>query len=277
MRILIGTPVTGQVTIQYLMALRALENALNNADPAIKTDVMFGTASFMPFSRNAIASILLENASYTHLLFIDADISFRPEAVLKMIEADKDMIGCMYPKRALKLDALHRVFREVEDPRTAASIAYDYAAAEQLQKRYVDFAGKRHLFHNIENGLVKTLRLGMGLTLIKREVIEKMAQALPDLVVSAERASHYQAMGLKGRVLQCFTSVSVDNIVLSEDLSFCRRWTDDCRGEIWACVDQTISHTGDCTFTGNLQDRIAYEDRETLAILAAAGRSATAT
>lgn len=266
MRILIGTPTgDGMVNMQYMRAIRELETAFKTQEPPIASDVVFVTSSFLPFSRNGLASVVLEQRAYTHLLFVDSDMGFQPEAVLKLLKADKDVIGCLYPKRTIDYARFHRVAQEVENVDQARSIALDYAASEQLQKRAIDTLAGKRLVHVMEHGLIRTLRLGMGLTLIKREVFERMAEKLPDIVVDTKKAVHYAAMGLRGRVIQCFASVSVNNISMSEDLSFCRRWTEDCGGEIWACVDQRISHFGGAEFTGTMSDRIGYVDNHILA------------
>lgn len=260
MKILIGTPTgDGTVTIQYLLSIRSLEEYFRRSRPTISSDVMFGSSSFMPFSRNALASIVLEDKSYTHLLFVDADMGFSPEAVKKIIEADKDIIGCLYPKRTINFKTYHRISRIESDADKARSISLEYAAGEMLQKKIIKTNGKETSVYHTDAGLIKTLRLGMGLTLIKRSVLEKMAALIPEIVVDASM-THYNAMGLNGRVLQCFSSVSVNKISLSEDLSFCHRWTEMCGGEIWACVDQLISHVGPTSFSGRMIDRLSFED-----------------
>ena len=40
----------------------------------------------------------LEATECTHLMFIDADIEFEPEAVIRMLAMDKDLITGAYPK-----------------------------------------------------------------------------------------------------------------------------------------------------------------------------------
>lgn len=42
----------------------------------------------------------------THLLFVDSDMVFEKDAVLKLLEADKDIIGANYHKRILPLQSL---------------------------------------------------------------------------------------------------------------------------------------------------------------------------
>ena len=46
------------------------------------------------------------------------------------------------------------------------------------------------------------------------------------------------------------------NRYLSEDLSFCDRWINQCGGEVWAKVDRKIGHIGMQMFAGNYMDRL---------------------
>ena len=46
-------------------------------------------------SRNYLTSVFL-TTDYTHLLFIDSDVEFAPEAILRMLMADKDIICTPY-------------------------------------------------------------------------------------------------------------------------------------------------------------------------------------
>jgi hypothetical protein len=51
-------------------------------------------------SRNVLASMLLTMPSMSHVLFIDSDMEVKPATVLKMIEADVDLIACACPQRS---------------------------------------------------------------------------------------------------------------------------------------------------------------------------------
>ena len=43
---------------------------------------------------------------------------------------------------------------------------------------------------------------------------------------------------------------------LSEDYLFCKRWIDKCGGEIWIDSHSTLTHTGTCSFKGNLMTHL---------------------
>ena len=50
-------------------------------------------------------------------------------------------------------------------------------------------------------------------------------------------------------------------IYLSEDFSFCRRWT-DMGGEIWADLESRLLHVGAVTFEGNVMTQFTSAPEE---------------
>lgn len=56
-------------------------------------------------ARNLLASRVLENKLYTHLLFVDADVSFPASVVRKMIALDRNVVAGVYPQRSLNAAA----------------------------------------------------------------------------------------------------------------------------------------------------------------------------
>src|SRR5690348_1547753 len=55
-------------------------------------------------SRNAFASMVLEDDSKTHLLMTDSDMVYKPDPVLAMIDAKMDVIGCVHTKRKFPIE-----------------------------------------------------------------------------------------------------------------------------------------------------------------------------
>ncbi|MFN9899480.1 MAG: hypothetical protein ACK55Z_11950, partial [bacterium] len=47
-------------------------------------------------------------------MFIDADIRFQPESILQMMACDKDVIGGLYPKKALPVNYVINLKRETK-------------------------------------------------------------------------------------------------------------------------------------------------------------------
>jgi hypothetical protein len=79
--------------------------------------------------------------------------------------------------------------------------------------------------------------IGTGIFLIQRLVLDRLA-AQPGMHVYSDR---------KNDVFCFFTQILTDKEYLSEDLAFCRRWT-DCGGTVWALDGEDIGHVGTFTF-----------------------------
>jgi hypothetical protein len=68
----------------------------------IKLDVVtISSESLITRARNYYVAKMLSDQEYTHLLFIDSDITFKAEAVIRMILANKDIMCGLYPKKGL--------------------------------------------------------------------------------------------------------------------------------------------------------------------------------
>ena len=230
---------------EYLHSLRALESEFRKNQ--IESTLITLEATTLAFARNTFASIVMNDKSYTHLLFVDADMGFMPEAVMKLIRSGHAVTGCVYPTRQLNLVKFHAASRSITSPEQAQLAAAEYVAVAALERndrgQYV-----------VQDGFVRTRRIGMGITLIRREALEELAQKLPELVSSSDKDRYY-AKAVKGPVLQCFANIYADGVLSSEDASFCKRWI-QCGGEIWALIDQTVIHVGRYKFPGNFAKSI---------------------
>ena len=63
--------------------------------------VMLGNDALITRGRSAIVAKFLDNPATTHLLFIDADICFTPEHVLRLLRFDKDFVAGLYPAKII--------------------------------------------------------------------------------------------------------------------------------------------------------------------------------
>ncbi len=84
--ILIATPVLNEtVAVAYTKSLFGLQKHIRRNDRPVDLTLGTLTSTFVDMARNYFATHMLENASYTYLLFIDADQGFRPDLVLDML------------------------------------------------------------------------------------------------------------------------------------------------------------------------------------------------
>ena len=101
--LMIGTPCYGgQVTIQYMLAMMRLKDALGAARIPMRL-VTPAHDSLVTRARNRIANACLHDPDCAHLLFIDADLDFPAALVPHLLGAGKDVVCGVYPVKGLDL------------------------------------------------------------------------------------------------------------------------------------------------------------------------------
>lgn len=101
---MIGTPNTGQIRIETVISLiPALFTTIGYYKQLGEDAPMFGlvfpVGCYVYINRNICVTQAVEtNAS--HLFFVDADVEFPPDTLVKLLHADKDIIGATYNKRS---------------------------------------------------------------------------------------------------------------------------------------------------------------------------------
>ena len=92
LQLVIGTPMYGGMcTSEYTQSLLNLSESANKSDVKLTT-IFLGNESLIQRGRNTVAHHFMNLPDATHLLFIDADIKFRTEDIVRMIQADKSLI-----------------------------------------------------------------------------------------------------------------------------------------------------------------------------------------
>ena len=241
-RILIAQPTTGTVvsgTVGYLMALvHAFQQK------GIRWDYKHLALSDIALSRNIFASLLISKNEWSHLLFLDSDMGFLPETILGLIEYDKPITACACPKRYLGWDRLRQVVeaeceRPKEDRRDTSALVDN---ALEYNVDLTRFDGSPWVAER-DGKFLKVPAVGTGIMLIHRDVFEIMLAH----EVARPRAGHKDLPLLDGAPYCDFFSpipVPDGSLIESEDISFCKRWVEDCGGEIWVDIASRIMHFG---------------------------------
>ena len=218
----------------------------------------FGTIaneSLVTRARNVLLAYFL-NSDYTHLLFIDADIEFQVEDVLKLYAADKDVVVGAYPKKGvawqrIKDNIIAKPDVQLSDKEIAAH-GSDYAVNFK-------FVNKEQKSIAVENGLVKLHDAGTGFMMIKREAILKLLKAYPELKYNNDVNINNNQINDHFYALFDTMIDPIDKRYLSEDYTFCRRWQ-EIGGDIWLDPSISLNHYGHFCFQGNPNAIINWGD-----------------
>ena len=236
--LVIGTPCFGgQVSSLYAVALLKLQAAFAQRGWSLSFLLQGGDA-LVTRARQTIVCHFLENPNATHLLFIDADIGFEPEQVLRLLEFDADFTAAVYPIKQINWDLMPAVVQAGRTPIESATLSY-----------VVERDTNQDLV--VRNGFVKSRYAGTGFLMIRRAALEAMIEHYPELRYAHEHRANDPLDGSRWRcaLFNCMVDQAT-GFYLSEDFSFCRRWT-DMGGEIWVDVFSRFTHVGSFAYQGD--------------------------
>jgi hypothetical protein len=241
--ILLATPAYGGLaSVLFFRSLLDLQSACEARGVGLKIEMTGGDA-LITRARSRMATQFLEDTDHTHLMFVDADIGFRPEQVFRLIEADRDLVGGVYPLKKIHWDKV--------PPAVAAGVKDLQAASLGYVVRFAASANQTVSLDEAGFGAVEAV--GTGFMLIRRRVLERMRDAHPELRCTLNDDSRTP------RQATLFFDTMIDPDTrehLSEDYAFCRRWR-DLGGAVFADFRSRLSHIGHAVYTGSLTDAVA--------------------
>ena len=253
------TPCYGSVCfVDFVSCLMASVECLKHYK--IDARVIFCKSdSLVTRARNNLVAKALAIKEVTHIIFIDNDISWDPMSIIKLLMADKPVVGGVYP---LKHYFWNKLLKDDANPYNSNVIQswINHKNGSQLKDMVSDEALIQHklLKYNInylsagtlviDNNLAKVKHAATGFLMITRDVFNKMFQAFPstkytDDVSFLEPHENEFAYAL-------FDCCVEDGHYLSEDWVFCSRWA-KMSGDIYIDVSINLTHTGTETFHGN--------------------------
>ena len=239
-KLFVSTPMYGgQCTGFYAQSLIQLNNLLKNTGNDCVMSFMFNE-SLITRARNALAHNFLKT-DCTHLMFIDADIRFNAADIPPMVEADKDIICGIYPKKEINW---HTVKSAMDAGVPVDQLKHHTGA---FVVNLVDYNASVTVPINqpveIWNG-------GTGFMLIKREVFEQLADKVPSYINDVTDLSG----SIKQDEIKEYFATSIEEgtqRLLSEDYHFCNIWR-KAGGKVWAAPWAKLSHIGTYAFEGQL-------------------------
>jgi len=175
-------------------------------------------------ARNYLTSVFL-TTEYQYMLFIDSDVEFEPEAVMRMMVAKKNIVCTPYRVKAE--DTSKNIYTvEFKDPKNILVLA---------------------------EGLVEIEAGPTGLMLIDRKVFEKIIKNRPDLKIKnkvkpdSDKTHKFY--------YNFFNFGFIDGYAMGEDVSFCKLSREN-DFKIYANIASPTAHHGSFAWRGKFGDSL---------------------
>ena len=213
--------------------------------------------SLISRARNASAAWALSE-DFTHLLFLDSDISFDPVDIFRLLEADKDVAVGLYPKKYYNRSKMESL---------AKHSPHVFDAQESWKPLATDFSTEFNIknFQQAKEGKIFTVDYAAtGFMLIKTDVFRKIIDKRPDLKYTNDVDGY---MSADPAYFYDFFRVGVNpssRKYESEDYGFCELWR-SIGGEIHVVPEIKLTHIGRMSYPSDVkaQAKLFKQDVDT--------------
>ena len=260
-RVVLGIPCyNGILDVELVRSVTAAMDAYNI--PGSDLSVSYVTVDNVPdvaIARALLVRKFVDETDGTHLIFVDNDITFPPEAVRLSAVSGLDVTTMACPKKLIKWDALSQA-------------ALGGVTADQLARGWYHTSNYEHLpdeegtralqlppgaflgllkAHDTEDpfppGWLPIARAGTGFLTVTRTVLRTMIAKYPSLTREHPRYGRVYELFQQRRVYQTDTAPIMDHI--GEDWAFCDRVL-ALGYKLYVHTDEGLQHTGDLEVPG---------------------------
>ena len=247
-KIFVATPVHSECSIHYTQALLKFQKQCMMNSIMVSFSLL--KSSLVTQGRNlCVANFLKDPINYTHLLFIDSDIDFKFDTIMKMLKFDREVIATPYPMKHIHWNQIwDRVqkgkIKNIEELKRAGH-AFPIKLDNQKGKEIP-----------VVDGVIEVSHAPTGCMLIKKQVFDKMIKAYPNDKI--EQATIVNGKALIDEYNYNFFDTIHDpetRKYYGEDFGFCKKWT-AIGGKCYCYVNDDITHVGEYAYNGKLMDNL---------------------
>jgi len=238
-KLFLSTPCYGGLCLEkYMKSIVNLQMLLMREGVQLMLDTT-ENESLVHRARNVSIGRFMQKTDADYFMFIDADIEFDAQSVLRLLKSGHEVSVAVYPKKVVMWDQAREAV-ENGDERNMALLSSSLVANIGATRR------------SVVNGFVEVLDGPTGFMMISREALTKMHEHYPELNCKNDHQNRdfdeYCAL------FDCMIDPDSKRY-LSEDYAFCRRWQ-QMGGKIYADCNTTLGHVGNLPFSGCLNDRL---------------------
>lgn len=217
--IYVASPVYGAAChMPYIMCLLSLQRR------CLETEIGFhyfyaSRTALLHEHRNVAAAAFMHHGDLSHLLFVDADVGFEGEDILRMFAERQEVVLGPYPAKHINWSSVVETARNRPDlpPTEVALHAADYSTNFYGLEGSTSFEPDR--LNAIHAG-------GAGLMLIARTALAELDRSYPDARSRFPDSYRHLVPGVETLVEYFAFDREADGRLLSEDITFCKRWRD---------------------------------------------------
>ena len=247
-KIFVATPVHSECSIHYTQALLKFQKQCMMNSIMVSFSLL--KSSLVTQGRNlCVANFLKDPTNYTHLLFIDSDIDFKFDTIMKMLKFDREVIATPYPMKHIHWDQIWDRFQKGKikniDELKRAGHAFPIKLDNQKGKEIP-----------VVDGVIEVSHAPTGCMLIKKQVFDKMIKAYPNDKI--EQATIVNGLAVIDEYNYNFFDTIHDpetKKYYGEDFGFCKKWT-AIGGKCYCYVSDDITHVGEYAYNGKLMDNL---------------------
>jgi hypothetical protein len=244
------TPIIdGKVNHGYVNSLLGIQRACERIGIPFNWSFVIGN-SMLVAARNRCVAKFMEEATATHMLFLDADISVQWEGVMAALSSGKDIVALPCIKRSVDWERAVALVRSRPD--------VDAAAIQSVLGQPNFILDPEAPLPNEEEamlGLMEATHAGTGCMVISRRALERYARAFP------ERWYYEYVNGKKTRTIEYFRYGRRDETFIGEDYTFCDDWR-SIGGKVFVKVDGETSHSAEISLRYDLHALRALASEE---------------
>lgn len=169
--------------------------------------------ALIDYSRNKLVKKFMEDTDCQKLIFLDADIHFKWEDLVRLLA-----FSSKYPV-----------------------VCGTYPVKQDIPKFFINPCYQEGKVITNELGLVSIKGAGAGFLIIDRSVFETMKPKCQNFFVEDKEYIEYFSCGVKDKQLH------------GEDITFMRKWVEDCAGEVWLDPGINLVHVGMKSYDSQFQ------------------------
>lgn len=222
MKVCLATTVYEDPAAAYTFSIQKTREALHKAGINTAYYLLTGNCHVDDGRNSVVQEFLLSDC--TDLVFLDADVVWEPESLIKLCGYDVDIVGGIYPYR---------------DPNNRESLPV------------LMFPGQAMIDNR---GLVEVAGLPTGFMRIRRHVLEALANDAP---------KYWKRTDRRAPVPLLFERTLIDGTRLGGDLNFCRKWIEK-GGSCYAAAELHLGHVATITVWDSLGASMRRKDGTTL-------------